>query len=310
MLIFLRGFQHQVHGAVPAVGKRQHCGALGYGTHARLRAGIAEAPLRGAAPLVSSATLRRNASMRLTTVCGGAKVFLRSGTALVLVRGFFVLPLWDRAQTKTIFCRAHPYRASSAGVARASISLPRSWPTPELRIPHAAAQTRIVSKARIQLDSRKSVRHFKGIICADVSEFESDMPRHAVDLCHTESGARLRTTHDSGVSVVLPTLGGTDLTTSHSRRGHIALPSPVPPGQGSGGAFEKRAARNGGTLSAPRSEAPRSGAQSISGNRTRPPAGHRDKVGSRSRLFSTPPSELNRLAHWRSIESRSDVLAR
>jgi hypothetical protein len=51
------------------------------GTHARLRAGVAEAPLRGATPLVSSATLRRNASMRLTTLCGGAKVFLRSGMA-------------------------------------------------------------------------------------------------------------------------------------------------------------------------------------------------------------------------------------
>src|SRR5919201_3392152 len=75
------GIQHQIHGAVPAAGKRQHCVALGYGTHARLRAGIAEAPLRAAAPLVSSATLRRNASMRLTTRCGGAKVFLRSGTA-------------------------------------------------------------------------------------------------------------------------------------------------------------------------------------------------------------------------------------
>ena len=76
-----QGLQHQIHGAVPAVGKRQHCGAVGYGTHARLRAGVAEAPLRAAAPLVSSATLRRNASMRLTTRCGGAKVFLRSGTA-------------------------------------------------------------------------------------------------------------------------------------------------------------------------------------------------------------------------------------
>jgi len=76
-----QGIQHQIHGAVPAVGKRQHCGAVGYGTHARLRAGVAEAPLRAAAPLVSSATLRRNASMRLTTRCGGAKVFLRSGTA-------------------------------------------------------------------------------------------------------------------------------------------------------------------------------------------------------------------------------------
>src|SRR6516162_8946812 len=48
-----------------------------HGTHARLRAG-AGADLRGAAPLVSSATLRRNASMRLITRCGGAKVFLRS----------------------------------------------------------------------------------------------------------------------------------------------------------------------------------------------------------------------------------------
>src|SRR5712691_11016079 len=72
---------HAQGNAVPAVGKRQHCGAVGYGTHARLRAGVAEAPLRAAAPLVSSATLRRNASMRLTTRCGGAKVFLRSGTA-------------------------------------------------------------------------------------------------------------------------------------------------------------------------------------------------------------------------------------
>ena len=76
-----QGIQHQIHGAVPAVGKRQHCGAVGYGTHARLRAGVAEAPVRAAAPLVSSATLRRNASMRLTTRRGGAKVFLRSGTA-------------------------------------------------------------------------------------------------------------------------------------------------------------------------------------------------------------------------------------
>jgi ABC transporter substrate binding protein len=48
--------------------------------------------------------------------------------------------------------------------------------------PQRAAQTRIVSKARIRLDSRKSVRSFKGIICVDISEFESDMPSHAVGL--------------------------------------------------------------------------------------------------------------------------------
>src|SRR3954454_12416324 len=54
--------------------QRRHCGAL-RGTHARLRAGVAEAALRAAAPLLSSATLRRNASMRLTTLCDGANVF-------------------------------------------------------------------------------------------------------------------------------------------------------------------------------------------------------------------------------------------
>ena len=43
-------------------------------------------------------------------------------------------------------------------------------PSPELRIPNATAQTRIVSKARIRLDSRKSVRSFKGIICDYISE--------------------------------------------------------------------------------------------------------------------------------------------
>src|SRR5258706_15729924 len=51
---------------------------------------------------------------------------------------------------------------------------------PELHLPSPAAQTRIVSVARIRLDSRKSVRPFKGIICADISEFESSHPSHAV----------------------------------------------------------------------------------------------------------------------------------
>src|SRR5262249_24814061 len=53
-------------------------------------------------------------------------------------------------------------------------------PSPELRIPGAAAQTRVVSMAGIRLDSRKSVRSFKGIICVDISEFESHMPSQAV----------------------------------------------------------------------------------------------------------------------------------
>ena len=61
------------------------------------------------------------------------------------------------------------------------IGRPRDAGTgPELRTPGAAAQTRIVSKARIRLDSRKSVRSFKGIICVDISEFESYMPSQPV----------------------------------------------------------------------------------------------------------------------------------
>jgi hypothetical protein len=50
----------------------------------------------------------------------------------------------------------------------------------ELRIPGIAAQTRMVSLARIRRVSRKSPRIFKRIICDDVSEFESHMPSHAV----------------------------------------------------------------------------------------------------------------------------------
>ena len=51
---------------------------------------------------------------------------------------------------------------------------------PELRITGAAAQTRKVSVARIPLVSRKSTRLFKGIICDDISEFESYMPSQPV----------------------------------------------------------------------------------------------------------------------------------
>src|SRR5947209_6156507 len=53
-------------------------------------------------------------------------------------------------------------------------------PSPELRIPGAAAQTRVVSLAEIRFGSWESARSFKGIICDDVSEFESHMPSHAV----------------------------------------------------------------------------------------------------------------------------------
>src|ERR1700746_2644246 len=53
-------------------------------------------------------------------------------------------------------------------------------PSPGLRIPGAAAQTRVVSRAGIRLGPWESARTFKGIICDDISEFESHMPSHAV----------------------------------------------------------------------------------------------------------------------------------
>ena len=53
-------------------------------------------------------------------------------------------------------------------------------PSPEQRIPGAAAQARVVSLAGIWLGSWESARAFKGIICDDVSEFESYMPSQAV----------------------------------------------------------------------------------------------------------------------------------
>ena len=53
-------------------------------------------------------------------------------------------------------------------------------PSPELRIPGAAAQTRVVSLAGIRLGSWESARAFKGIICDDISEFESSHASQAV----------------------------------------------------------------------------------------------------------------------------------
>jgi hypothetical protein len=48
-----------------------------------------------------------------------------------------------------------------------------------LECPYACGEAKI-SMARIRVDSRKSVRPFKGIICDDVSEFESHMPSQPV----------------------------------------------------------------------------------------------------------------------------------
>src|SRR6516165_560481 len=63
----------------------------------------------------------------------------------------------------------------------------------ELRIPGAAAQTRVVSMAGIRLGSGKSARPFKGIICVDISEFESSHPSQAVRSPPADTGAAAQT---------------------------------------------------------------------------------------------------------------------
>jgi hypothetical protein len=96
---------------------------------------------------------------------------------------------------------------SFAQQSRASAGEPtRSGIRPELRLPHAAAQTRIVSVARIRPDSRKSVRPFKGIICVDISEFESYMPSHAVGSPPLDSALSARGKDKIGSSFRRPSL--------------------------------------------------------------------------------------------------------
>ena len=51
---------------------------------------------------------------------------------------------------------------------------------PRAAYPGAAAQTRVVSLAGIRLGSWESAQAFKGIICDNVSEFESYMPSQPV----------------------------------------------------------------------------------------------------------------------------------
>ena len=71
-------------------------------------------------------------------------------------------------------------RRSMANVRAESLLKIPAQPSPELRIPGAAAHMRMVSVAEIRRGWGKSARAFKGIICLDVSEFESDMPSQPV----------------------------------------------------------------------------------------------------------------------------------
>jgi hypothetical protein len=74
-------------------------------------------------------------------------------------------------------------RQKIAAIPASASILARSWHWARAAPPTVAARTRIVSKARIRRDQRKSVRPFKGIFCDDISEFESSHPSQPVRLC-------------------------------------------------------------------------------------------------------------------------------
>jgi hypothetical protein len=85
----------------------------------------------------------------------------------------------DRRRDRGQFMPSRRRRTMANVRAERLLKIPAE-PSPELRIPRAAAQTRMVSVAEIRRGSGKSARAFKGIICDDISEFESSHPSHAV----------------------------------------------------------------------------------------------------------------------------------
>jgi hypothetical protein len=86
--------------------------------------------------------------------------------------------------------RGHRCRSAQVGLVRLGASLVGRLnalssadlihPLLNIAAPEPIPLKRIVSVAGMRSDSWKSVGPFKGIICADVSEFESDHPSHAV----------------------------------------------------------------------------------------------------------------------------------
>jgi hypothetical protein len=83
--------------------------------------------------------------------------------------------------------RSRPIRAFSASRTMADVRGERL-----LKVPRAAYSRPCSSNAsglhgRNSARIGKSARAFKGIICDDVSEFESYMPSHAVGLCRVRS---------------------------------------------------------------------------------------------------------------------------
>jgi hypothetical protein len=159
------------------------------------------------------ATARRRRNIALPTTptprrpigAGGMRGASRSGSACVITtHALFARKVQRKASngfagfafggSSLDRQKSRPIRASSQrcrSMTNVCARTPRNAGTgPELRIPGAAAQTGMLSGARIQPDSRKSVRVFKGIICDDISEFESHMPSQAVPSLSDISGLR------------------------------------------------------------------------------------------------------------------------
>jgi len=71
-------------------------------------------------------------------------------------------------------------RSGQARVVFAVWFLVRSWCSARAAYPQRRSSNANSLQSQIRLDSRKSVRSFKAIICVDISEFESCVPSHAV----------------------------------------------------------------------------------------------------------------------------------
>ena len=102
----------------------------------------------------------------------------------------------------------------------------------ELRIPGIAAQTRMVSLARIRLVSRKSPRIFKRIVCDDVSEFESHMPSQPVQSLCAMSRSQEFLRHSRGLCLRGFALQDIELMPKHKDFGFQRSPRPEQADQG------------------------------------------------------------------------------
>jgi len=132
--------------------------------------------------MVTSLPHVRTGALRALAVAGSRRGYEVAKGQYLIVEDAELERSRSKAHTPsrlTALCRA-PRSTSASSIAL--ITRSRQNPAPSCLIPGAAAQTQVVSVAKIRLDRRKSTRLFKGIISSDISEFESHMPSQAVSL--------------------------------------------------------------------------------------------------------------------------------